>query len=138
MDRGASPATADDVQVYTSTFLFNAFVFAQIFNEFNARSLGDDPRKAFKGILQSRIFLAVIGMSILVQALIVEFGGKYTKCSGLSGNHWMITVLLGAISLPLGVLMRWIPVKDRKEDYAEFYRDGEEMYTCVFHRYMII
>ena len=122
---GSVPATASDIEVYRSTFIFNAFVFAQIFNEFNARSLGDSAMEAFRGVARSKIFLAVVVVSVVVQALVVEFGGKFTKCSGLTATHWAWTILLGAVSLPLGVVMRWIPAADRDGDYAEYYSNGE-------------
>lgn len=38
-------------------------------------------------------------------------GSEFTKTAHLSTNEWLITVALGAIALPLGVFMRFIPVK---------------------------
>ncbi|CAN0162222.1 unnamed protein product, partial [Laminaria digitata] len=41
------------------SILFNVFVFCQIFNEFNARSIFDD-WNAFKGISKNPLFFAII------------------------------------------------------------------------------
>lgn len=38
-------------------------------------------------------------------------GAEFTKTAHLSSREWLITVALGAIALPLGVFMRFIPVK---------------------------
>ena len=40
------------------TLIFNAFVWCQIFNEFNSRRLDNEP-SAFRGVLQSKIFIGV-------------------------------------------------------------------------------
>lgn len=40
-------------------------------------------------------------------------GAEFTKTAHLSSREWLITVALGVIALPLGVFMRFIPVKVR-------------------------
>ena len=44
-----------------NTMIFNAFVFAQIFNSINARRI-DRKKNVFKGILKNRYFLAITGI----------------------------------------------------------------------------
>lgn len=70
----SGPAEDTDIVAYRSTFIFNAFVFCQVFNEFNARSLTDDPR-IWRGLLGNRIFLGVIAVSVFVQAVFVQVRG---------------------------------------------------------------
>ncbi|RYY33729.1 hypothetical protein EON62_03960, partial [archaeon] len=111
----------EDVVMYKSTFIFNAFVFCQVFNELNARSLDND-WNVFRGLWRERIFIAVIIASIGMQALIVEVGGDFTRTTGLIGMHWLYTILMGAISLPLGLLMRIVPVCDKPSDFASYYQ----------------
>jgi hypothetical protein len=41
------------------TVIFNGFVFCQIFNEINARNIGDDVN-VFAGLFHNAMFLAVI------------------------------------------------------------------------------
>lgn len=48
-----------------------------------------------------------------LQALIVEFGDEFTETAPLTLRQWAISIALGVIALPLGVLMRFIPVKVR-------------------------
>lgn len=116
---------ADDQTQYLNTYIFNAFVFAQIFNEFNARSIGDE-WNVFKGLEKNYLFLGVIVATIGLQIFIVEVGGNFTKTQPLTIDHWLETIGLGAISLPLGVLMRFIPVNQRPKDYADYYLKSAE------------
>jgi len=112
-----------DVDVYMSTFIFNYFVFAQIFNEFNARELGDDVFGALRGITGNPMFGAVIAVSVGLQALFVEFGGAFFKTTGLTAAHWGITVGLASTQLVVGALLRLVPVPTRAKDFASFYVD---------------
>lgn len=93
------------------------FVFCQIFNEFNARSISDE-WNVFKGIMTNPIFIAVIVITIALQVFIVEVGGLFTKTSGLTPTQWVITSAIGACALPVGILMRLIPVVEDPSSFA--------------------
>ena len=112
-----------------STFIFNYFVLAAIFNEFNARELGDDPLGAFTNLMKNKIFLVIIAISIALQAIFVEAGGEFFKTTGLTGLHWGYTVGLAALQFPLVFLIRFIPVPERELDYATTFSKwfGEQM-----------
>jgi calcium-translocating P-type ATPase len=87
------------------TFVFNAFVFMQIFNEVNARSTRFD-RGVWKGILHSPLFVSVIVVTVILQTLIVQLGGAFFRTTPLGPELWIYSVLLGALMLPAGMLMR--------------------------------
>ena len=57
-----------------NSIVFNAFIFCQIFNEYNARNLGDE-LNPFRGVQNNTTFIYVSFFSVVVQVLIVEFGG---------------------------------------------------------------
>ena len=59
---------------------------------------------------------------MLLQVLLIEKGGEFTKTSGLDIYQWLICIGLGALSLVVGWLMRWLPVK---EDPASFFSHGD-------------
>lgn len=59
-------------------------------------------RNVFRGLARNYLFNAVIIVSILLQAFIVEFGGEFTKTTGLSWELWLWSFGLGLVSLPLG------------------------------------
>jgi magnesium-transporting ATPase (P-type) len=103
---------------YRSTLIFNFFVFAQIFNEFNARSISDR-WNVYEGLHTNWLFMGIIIASAGMQAFMVELGGSFTKTTGLTGEHWGITVGIAALALPLGIIMRFIPVEEDQRDFAD-------------------
>lgn len=40
----------------------------------------------------------------------MQVGGRFTSTAPLSFQQWLICIGIGAIGLPLGVLMRYVPV----------------------------
>lgn len=79
----------------------------QLFNELNCRSLTND-WNVLRGLHRTPLFAGVVVVSAGVQALLVEFGGVFMKTSGLTGAHWAYSLLMGAVVLPLGVVMRCV------------------------------
>ncbi|KAH9025710.1 hypothetical protein EDB83DRAFT_2526782 [Lactarius deliciosus] len=90
------------------TLVFNAFVFAQIFNLFNCRRL-DQKLNVFEGVSKDRYFMAIISIEVAVQVLICFVGGAAFGVTHIGAREWCISVALGCISLPLGALIRLIP-----------------------------
>lgn len=87
------------------TFVFNAFVFMQLFNEVNARSTRFH-QGVWTGILKSPLFLGVVLVTAFLQVLIVEKGGAFFRTVPLSAELWVYSVLLGASMLAFGALLR--------------------------------
>jgi len=87
------------------TVIFNAFVWCQIFNEFNSRRLDNEP-SAFRGVMKSSIFVGVIIVTIAVQYAFVEYGGEYTKTVPLNQHDWLATVAIGSVTIPIGFITR--------------------------------
>ena len=99
------------------TIIFNAFVYCQIFNEFNAREIGDD-FNPFRNLRQNPMFIGVIAFTAIAQWFIVQYGGDFTQTSPLDVRTQLITVILGAVSIPLGFVMRLIPVEENPKSFA--------------------
>eukprot|EP01027_Heterolobosea_sp_BB2_P011325 GEZU01016496.1.p1 GENE.GEZU01016496.1~~GEZU01016496.1.p1 ORF type:complete len:1059 (-),score=425.58 GEZU01016496.1:268-3444(-) len=95
-----------------NTAVFNMFVFCQLFNEINSRKVNKE-WNVFSGIHKSYPFLGIWALTAVVQALIVEFGGRFTHTTGLTWYQWLITIGIASLSLPLGLIVRCIPVPDR-------------------------
>lgn len=91
------------------TMIFNTFVYCQVFNEINARSVSHDKINVFAGVFTNWIFCSVIVGTALVQVILVEFCGPFATTTSLSIAQWFICIGLGALSLPLGFLLRLIP-----------------------------
>ncbi|XP_044463633.1 calcium-transporting ATPase 8, plasma membrane-type-like isoform X2 [Mangifera indica] len=91
-----------------NTLIFNSFVLCQIFNEFNARK--PDEKNIFSGIMKNHLFMGIVALTIVLQIIIVEFLGKFTKTVRLNWKHWIISVVIGFISWPLAFIGKFIPV----------------------------
>uniref|UniRef100_A0A6N2NLH2 Cation-transporting P-type ATPase C-terminal domain-containing protein n=1 Tax=Salix viminalis TaxID=40686 RepID=A0A6N2NLH2_SALVM len=68
------------------TLIFNIFVLCQVFNEFNARML--EEKNVFRGIHKNRLFLGIIGITILLQVLMLEFLKKFADTERLNWGQW--------------------------------------------------
>jgi magnesium-transporting ATPase (P-type) len=109
-----------DFDVTHTTIIFNAFIFCQFFNEYSSRILNDEIN-FFADISSNYMFLVVSIITLAIQILLVSVGGRFLTTTPLSMNQWLITIGLGAVTLPVGVLMRLcIPVK---EDERSFYHN---------------
>lgn len=87
-----------------TTLIFNAFVFCQICNEFNARSLFDDVY-ILSGVSSNPIFMTVIIITVSLQYLIVTYGADFTRTSPLTAEQWGVTIGFGLIAFPVGMCM---------------------------------
>ncbi|KAH7919721.1 Ca-transporting ATPase [Leucogyrophana mollusca] len=103
---GFEPTSGNDTIV--QTLVFNAFVFAQIFNSVNSRRL-DKKLNIFEGITRNYYFMAITLLEIAVQALIVSVGGAAFQVTRIGGREWGISLALGVVSIPLGALIRMLP-----------------------------
>eukprot|EP01040_Poterioochromonas_malhamensis_P011507 gene11507-12546_t len=116
-----SPLLFPDVVVNSKhhlTIVFNTFVFCQVFNELNARSITNE-MNVFNGLEKNTLFIGIILFTVIAQFGIVEFGGDFVRTVHLNTDEWRKCIILGALSLPVGVLMRFIPIKNSESDYAE-------------------
>ncbi|KAL4637506.1 hypothetical protein ACB092_03G081600 [Castanea dentata] len=95
-----------------NTLIFNTFVLCQVFNEFNARKL--DKKNIFKGILKNKLFLAIVGITIVLQLVMVEFLNRFANTERLDWGQWGACIGLAALSWPIGWLIKCIPVSGKK------------------------
>ncbi|OLN87254.1 Calcium-transporting ATPase 2-like protein 3 [Colletotrichum chlorophyti] len=90
------------------TLVFNVFVFMQIFKLVNSRRI-DNNLNIFEGITKNKLFALMMAIMAGGQVLIVFVGGAAFKVTSLNGPQWGISLVLGFISIPVGVLIRLIP-----------------------------
>ncbi|KAF9174725.1 hypothetical protein BGX21_009439 [Mortierella sp. AD011] len=110
------PSNADGIrnayfgfkQQELDTMVFNTFVFLQIFNEVNCRRL-DNRLNIFSGIQKNHYFSSIFVIMVVFQVIIIEFGGAAFSTEKLDGVQWAICVVLGLLSIPVGVIVRLIP-----------------------------
>ncbi|XWS64693.1 hypothetical protein CRYUN_Cryun05aG0025200 [Craigia yunnanensis] len=91
-----------------NTLIFNTFVLCQVFNEFNARKL--EKKNIFQGLHKSKLFLGIIGITIIFQVVMVEFLKRFANTQRLNWGQWGTCIGIGALSWLLGWLVKLIPV----------------------------
>ncbi|XP_009757245.1 calcium-transporting ATPase 8, plasma membrane-type [Nicotiana tabacum] len=94
-----------------NTLIFNAFVLCQVFNEFNARK--PDEINVFRGVHKNRLFISIIGFTLVLQVIIIFFLGKFVSTVRLSWQLWLVSIVIGLISWPLAALGKLIPVPEK-------------------------
>jgi P-type Ca2+ transporter type 2C len=90
------------------TFVFNTFVWMQIFNQWNNRRL-DNKFNIFEGMLQNYFFIGINAIMIGGQVMIIYIGGDAFDIEGLTGEQWGYSIFFGFLSIPIGAIIRLIP-----------------------------
>jgi magnesium-transporting ATPase (P-type) len=126
-------ATCLDCKSYDyrhGTIIFNAFIWCQFFNEYTSRNLFDEVNP-FKGVFTNVTFLVVSLFTAGFQILFVEVFGKFASTTPLPWNHWLVTIALGFIGVPIGMLCRFVPVKEDPNTFFDafhgFVNDDERI-----------
>lgn len=98
--------TAD--QKVLRTFIFNLFVFFQLFNELNCRSISGNWRTDLAQMFDMRNFMfwSIWFGTIAMQIGIVEYGGKVFGTVKMSAISWLISVSMAFLSVPLAILVK--------------------------------
>ncbi|RAQ71548.1 hypothetical protein COH20_012417 [Aspergillus flavus] len=92
---------------HIQTVVFNTFVFMQVFN--HCRRV-DNRLNIMEGILSNRWFIFIQFIIVGGQVLIIFLGGKAFSVQPLNqASQWAVSVLLGALAVPLAVIIRLIP-----------------------------
>ncbi len=69
----------------------------------------DNTFNIFEGVLRNWLFMSVSAIMVGTQILIVLVGSAAFSIRRLTGQQWAISLVLGFLTLPLGVLMRLVP-----------------------------
>lgn len=77
-----------------------------------------------KGIFDSWVFMMVIISTTIFQIIIVEFLGTFAETVPLNKELWLVSVLIGAASLLISVILKFIPIA--KKEHSNRHHDGYE------------
>ncbi|XP_042049557.1 calcium-transporting ATPase 4, plasma membrane-type-like [Salvia splendens] len=102
--------TGSNATEVLNTFIFNTFVFCQVFNEINSREI--EKINIFHGLFGNWIFLGIIAATVVFQVIIVEFLGAFASTVPLNWQLWLISIALGSVGMPIAVVLKCIPVKN--------------------------
>ncbi|WOH06463.1 hypothetical protein DCAR_0625891 [Daucus carota subsp. sativus] len=108
-----------DATIIVNTFIFNTFVFCQVFNEINSRDI--EKINIFRGMFSSWIFIGVMLATVIFQVIIVEFLGAFASTVPLSWQLWLLSILIGFVGMPIAVVLKCIPVERRVPKHHDGY-----------------
>lgn len=91
-----------------TALVFNVFVWCQLFNQINCRRL-DRHLNCFEGFWRNYWFIGIWIIEVGAQCIILEFGGAAFQTVRLNGRDWGITIIIGLLSIPIGMLLRLLP-----------------------------
>lgn len=75
----------------------------------------------FANMFSSWIFLGIISATVVFQVIIVEFLGTFASTVPLSWKLWLLSVVIGAVTLPIGVILKFIPVENATKRHHDGY-----------------
>ena len=88
--------TASD-NIYRLTAFFALFIFASVFNCFNART---DRLRALSGLSKNRAFIGIMTAVLLIQILFVYLGGSVLRTAPLTLRELAVTSALALLVFP--------------------------------------
>ncbi len=93
--------------------IFTTYVLFQVFNLFNARSL-HITKSPFEGLSQSKNFLGVIVLILVVQVIATTIGGRIFSSAPLSLKMWALMTVIASSALIFGEIARRIRLAQMK------------------------
>lgn len=90
------------------TFMFATFIMAIIWNSLNART---DSINLFEHITENHNFILVMSAVTIIQALIIQFGGKVFGTTPLTLENWLAVVLIAFLIIPIDLIRKVIVKK---------------------------
>ncbi len=100
----------DESNKYLLTGYFTFFVFASVFNAFNART---DKLNLFENITKNDGFMKIIALIVIVQVFMTYFGGVVLRSYGLNLKEWTIVLLMAVSIIPVDLLRKYIVGKEQ-------------------------
>lgn len=90
---------------YVMSAFFGLFIFMTIFNAFNARS---NRLNIFANLRKNKVFLFIVTFILVVQLIMIYFGGSIFRTTGLTLLELDITLLLAFTVIPFDFLRKQI------------------------------
>ncbi len=107
---------------------FTVFIMLQFWNLFNARCLGLN-QSALSGLLSNKGFIIIAPTILVVQILIVQFGGTVFRTVPLSFAEWVVILAVTSPVFLIGEVWRFLSRRDGPEDAEEVPPTGFELKT---------
>lgn len=99
---------------YLMTAFFGLFVFSGVINSFNART---DKINVFSNITRNRPFIFIILFIIIIQIILLYFGGTTFRTFGLTLKEFLIMLVFASTVLPVDTIRKILMHKKTKETF---------------------
>lgn len=96
---------------YFLTAFFGLFIFMSIFNSFNART---SRLNVFANLLKNKAFLFIILFIVIVEMILIYYGGTLFRTAGLSLKEVEVMLLLAFTVIPADFLRKFHLKKKKK------------------------
>lgn len=87
------------------TAFFGLFIFIDIFNSFNSRT---NHLNVLFNINKNKIFIVVMIFVVLVQILMIYYGGSVFRTNGLTLSQLIITILYASLVVPFDLVRKML------------------------------
>ena len=98
--------------IYLMTAFFGLFIFIDIFNSFNART---SRLQIFANIKENKMFIFIMSFIVIVQIILIYFGGSLFRTSGLTIKEFLIMLILAMTVIPIDFARKIIFRKNNSE-----------------------
>ena len=88
---------------YLMSAFFSLFIFINIFNSFNART---NRLNIFANIYKNKMFIFIIGFIVVVQIILIYFGGNVFRTTGLSLFELEVMILFASTVIPFDAIRK--------------------------------
>ncbi len=88
---------------YMMTAFFTLFIFIDIFNSFNART---HRLNLLTHILKNKVFILVMTFILVVQLIMIYYGGSIFRTSGLTLKELFTTIFFAATVIPFDLIRK--------------------------------
>lgn len=92
-------------QQYLLTAFFGLFIFMGIFNSFNART---HRLNLFANLKDNKVFIFVISFIVIVQVLLIYFGGNLFRTVGLTFKEFQTMFILSMTVIPVDFFRKYM------------------------------
>ena len=93
---------------------FALFIFIDIFNSFNART---QRLNLLANILKNKVFIAIISFIVIIQLLLIYFGGSAFRTIGLTFPELEMMILIAFLVIPIDWIRKFY-LKSKNENHG--------------------
>ena len=93
------------------TYIYNTFVFLQLFNMINCRKIGKKDFNVFESFFHNMYFISFFVFIACVQYMQTNYSffGAITNCEPLERSEWGSCIAIGSTSLIISAIIKFIP-----------------------------